>query len=261
MDDLLSPRYKMKLAQEVYEAISNTYPDVKNIRRYIEKWYREESPFDINDRGENFRIISQKSGEIDLLETLHTMKGEDLLRVAIDIGVDTPGFLPAYPTFKNELKTDYKTAYDAFMTASRLVHEDPGSAIIHANSAIESILKEILKDERFTSLSSGATGVALASAVSTEFNRLDSTHPEEIKRITRSLVDVTKAIGDIRSQKTHAHGKTSGDYIVTDSIYSQFIVNSVTTVGIYLISYYKDSLPKPLPVENEYDSNSEDLPF
>ena len=79
------------------------------------------------------------------------MKGSDLLRIAIDLGVDTPDFIPSIPAFKNEMKSSYKTAYDTFAKAFKQVEEDPNTAIGLANSALESIIKEILKDARMHS--------------------------------------------------------------------------------------------------------------
>src|SRR5690606_21829868 len=88
------------------------------------------------------------SGGIDLLRTLHSMSGSEILKIAIDMGVDTPDFIPSVPTFKNELKADYKTAYETFIKAFKQIESDPSLAVGLANSALESIVKEILKDER-----------------------------------------------------------------------------------------------------------------
>src|SRR5690606_34478340 len=101
-----------------------------------------------NNNWENFHIYQKDSGEIDLLRTLHSMSGGDLLKVAIEMGVDTPDFIPMIPTFKNELKSDFKTAYDTFTKAFKQIESDPSLAVGLANSALESIIKEILKDER-----------------------------------------------------------------------------------------------------------------
>ena len=71
-----------------------------------------------------------------------------LLKVAIDIDVDTPEFIPSIPTFKNKLKSDYKTAYATFMKSFKQVENDPSLAVGLANSALESIIKEIIKENR-----------------------------------------------------------------------------------------------------------------
>lgn len=68
--------------------------------------------------------------------------------MAIDLGIETPDFIPSIPTFKNELKSSYATAAQTFDKAYRNVEKDPNLAIGLANSALESIIKEILKDKR-----------------------------------------------------------------------------------------------------------------
>lgn len=46
--------------------------------------------------------------KIDLKKTLHQIDGETLLKIAIDLGLDTPDFIPSIPMFKNELKSSLK---------------------------------------------------------------------------------------------------------------------------------------------------------
>lgn len=105
---------------------------------YISKWYEGDQ---WNNNWENFHIYQKDNGEIDLLSTLHSMTGSDILKVAIDMGVDTPDFIPSIPTFKNELKSGFKTAYDTFTKAFKQIEIDPSLAIGLANSALESIIK------------------------------------------------------------------------------------------------------------------------
>lgn len=68
--------------------------------------------------------------------------------MAIDLGVETPDFIPSIPTFKNELKSSYETAAQTFDKAFCNVEKDPNLAVGLANSALESIIKEISKDKR-----------------------------------------------------------------------------------------------------------------
>jgi hypothetical protein len=86
-------------------------------------------------------------------------------------GVDTPDFIPSIPTFKNEIKSEYKTAYDTFQKAYKQIETDPSVAVGLANSALESIIKEILKDNRIASKATGGeTLYKLASIILREFN-------------------------------------------------------------------------------------------
>ncbi len=251
MDDLVSSKYQMQLVNSVENAIWAEYKSYKQVRLYINKWYKNNyEPNGFNDYfEENFKIVEKPNNEIDLTTTLHNMSGTDLLKVAIDLGVDTPDFIPSIPTFKNELKSEYKTAYDTFTKAYKQIDTDPSTAVGLANSALESIIKEILKDDRISSkVNGGETLYKLTSIILKEFNLTNDEHPKEIKTIGSSLLAINQAIEKLRSEKTNFHGKTNDDYLINDTIYTFFIVNSVATVGLFLNSYYKTKFPKPKPV-------------
>lgn len=259
MDDLVSPKYQMQLVNSVEQAIWDEYKSYKQVRLYINKWHKNNyEPNGFNDNyWENFTIVEKANKEIDLTSTLHTMTGSDLLKIAIDLGVDTPDFIPSIPTFKNELKADFKTAYDTFTKAYKQIDTDPSTAVGLANSALESIIKEILKDDRISSkLTGGETLYKLTSIILKEFNLTNDEHPKEIKTIGSSLLAINQAIEKLRSEKTHFHGKTTDDYLINDTIYTFFIVNTVATVGLFLNSYYKTKFPKPTPVVED-----DGLPF
>ncbi|SEA70762.1 abortive infection family protein [Bizionia paragorgiae] len=255
MNELISPKYQMKLVKSVHDAIWEEYKSYKEVSLYIEKWYEGDQ---WNNNWENFHIFQKENGEIDLLRTLHSMAGSDLLKVAIDMGVDTPDFIPSIPTFKNELKSTFKTAYDTFSKAFKQIETDPSLAIGLASSALESIIKEILKDERINSKVKGTeTLYKLTTIILKEFNIVDSNHPVEIKTIGSSLLAICQSIEKLRSEKTDFHGKTSEDYLINDTVFTYFVVNSVTTVGLFLNSYFKTKFPKPIKIAEEHD----DLPF
>jgi len=254
MNELISPKYQMKLASEVEQAIWDEYGSYKNVRHYIEKWYEYDEQ---NFNWENFSIIEKEDKRIDLNSTIHSMPGEILLKVAIDLGVDTPDFIPSIPTFKNEIKSEYITAYNTFTKAYKLIETDPSTAIGLANSALESIIKEILKDERISSKIKGnETLYKLSSIILKEFNFTNSDNPKEIKTIGNSLLNINQAIEKLRSEKTNFHGKTNEDYLIEDTIYVYFVLNSIATVGLFLNKFYKTKYPKPEP-EVEDDG----LPF
>jgi hypothetical protein len=246
MENLISPKYQMKLVKSVHDAIWEEYKTYKEARIYITKWHKTEND-NWNNYWENFSIVykNQNNNEIDLFQTLHNISGTDLLKMAIDLGVDTPDFIPSIPTFKNELKSDYKTAYDTFTKAFKQIETDPSVAIGLANSALESIIKEILKDDRIKSKTNGnETLYKLTSIILKEFNLTNDEHPKEIKTIGSSLLAICQTIEKLRSEKTDFHGKTVEDYLITDTVYTYFVVNSVTTVGLFLSSYFKTNFPK-----------------
>ena len=154
MNDLISPKYQMELVGNIENALWNEFTDSKytNVRHYLEKWQCVTYRDGYGNEEYNFDIINQsKNSNIDLKTTLHKIDGETLLKIAIDLGVDTPDFIPLIPIFKNELKSDYSTAYDTFIKAYKQIETDPSLAVGLANSALESIIKEILKDNRLNS--------------------------------------------------------------------------------------------------------------
>lgn len=255
MNELISPKYQMKLAMEVEKAVWEEFGSYKNVKYYIEKWHDSDQQ---NYNWENFRIITKEDKNIDLNATINSMPSDILLKIAIDLGVDTPDFIPSIPTFKNDLKSEYRTAYDTYTKAYKQIESDPSLAIGLANSALESIIKEILKDDRIRSKIRGTeTLYQLSSIILKEFNLISTEHPKEIKTIGNSLLSASQAIEKLRSEKTNLHGKTTDDLLIEDPIYAYFILNTVATVGIFLNKYYKTKYPKYIPeIPDTYD-----LPF
>jgi hypothetical protein len=191
---------------------------------------------------------------------LHHIDGEILLKIAIDLGVETPDYIPSIPVFKNELKSSYETASQTFEKAFKNVEEDPSLAIGLANSALESVIKEILKDDRIDvvwnekdTLSNLVKSICKAFKLTT-----DSEMPNEIKTISSSLLNACKAIDDLRSDKTIFHGKMDSNYVVAEPLYAYFIVNAVSTIGLFLLNFYKLRFPKT--VESVFEDIN-DLPF
>ena len=237
-----------------------------DVEKYLEKWQEWEDKYDGSFHigwVPQFEIKKNQNGNIDIKSTLHNINGETLLRIAIDLGVDTPDFIPLIPTFKNELKSNYITAYDTFVKAYKLIETDPSLAIGLANSALESIIKEILKDERINSKVKGTkTLYDLTSEILKVFQLFpNSDMPLEMKTIGSSLLSINQSIEKLRSEKTNVHGKTTEDYILCDSLYAYFIINSVATIGLFLNSYYKKKFPKIVNESLVNFDNSVELPF
>lgn len=257
MDNKVSPKYHMKLAKEVNDALWKEFNSYKETASYIEKWQTNEGGW--NNVWENFPIYKKDNGEIDTISTLRAMDGDILIRIAIDLGVDTPDFIPSIPIFRNELKTSYEIASATFERAFKQCEEHPDTAIGLANSALESIIKEIFKDERLANRpKENKTLYELAAELLKDFKMFpESDLPIEIKKIGSSLLSVSQHIEKIRSEKTNMHGKTKDDYIIKDSIYAYFVINSVTTVGLFLESFYKKKYPNKV----EKAKNLDDLPF
>ncbi|MGE5480685.1 MAG: abortive infection family protein [Chloroflexota bacterium] len=256
MGELISPMFQMKLIKSINQAILKEFKNSADVFYYIKKWYKNNGST-INDYCENFTLKYDNYNFFNLNATLQTMSCSDLLRIAIDLGIETPGFIPSIPIFKNEIKSDYRTAYNAFSKAYKMIYEDPSSAVGFANSALESIIKEILQDKRISEKTTGSeTLTKLTSIIIKEYGLKNEEHPKEIKTIASSLIAINQAIESLRSDMTHFHGKTKEDYLINDPIYTSFIINTVATVGLYLISYYKTKYP-PQNINIE----SEEVPF
>ena len=90
-----------------------------------------------------------------------------------------------------------------------------------------------------------------------KLNAYPSKHEiKEINTIGSGLLKCCQAIEGIRSNKTIVtHGKTDEDYVVEDSSYAYFIVNAVTTIGLFLLKRYQ----KVFPI-NQSDIET-DMPF
>lgn len=257
MTEFISPKYLMELVKRVEGAIWAEYRSYKDVSYHIKKWYKCD---EVYGNWENFTIVTKNNGEIDLLSTLHTVEGEILLQIAVDLGVETPDFIPSVAYFRNEIKSDYKTASATFEKAFKQIETHPDIAIGLANSALESIIKEIFKEDRIvTRPKECKTLYDLTCDLLKEFKLYPNSEiPAEIKTIGSSLLSINQSIEKLRSTKTTFHGKTNEDYYIEEVLYSYFIINSVATVGLFLKSFYIKKFPN-VPKNDSY--NADDLPF
>ncbi|MFV0397720.1 MAG: abortive infection family protein [Bacteroidales bacterium] len=245
----------MALIKNIESAIWLEYKSYKDVKFYIEKWYEWE-----NNNWENFPIVLKESKDIDLSATLHGIDGETLLKIAIDLGVETPDFIPSIPVFRNEIKSQYPTASRIFEDAFKQIEEHPDIAIGLVNSALESIVKEILKDKRVkVPLKGSETLYSLVGEILKFFQLFPNPDmPKEIKTIGSALLNISGGVEELRSSKTKLHGKTEEDYIVSDPIYTYFVVNAVSTVGLFLKNYFEKKFPPQMIIG---ESMVDDFPF
>ena len=270
----LSPKYIVDLAKKVSNTIWDNYKSYDMVKFYISKWQEYDYSYDY-EGVLNFEIVETPKG-IDLIPTLAGMSNELLIKMAIDLGIDTPNFIPCIPTFKNVLKAEHTTTSEIFEKAYKLVYEDPSMAISLANSALESLIKEILDDERINAkYDKGHPLKKLINLICKAFMENDEDMPQEIRTISSSLIGISGTIEDLRSTKTIAHGKSATDYIVSNPLYAELIIKSVASVGLFLQTYYKQNYPSleqseeiyetyevSLPFKNnEFDINNNDIPF
>lgn len=249
-----SPKFIMSLIEKVDKAIWEEYQNYNNVLFYIQKWHESDNNW------ENFSIVFKDIKNINLIGTLHNIDGDTLLRIAIDLGVETPYFIPAVPIFRNEIRSSYETAAITFDKAFKLIESDPSLSVSLANSALESIIKHILEDDRITvPYKPTDTLYALTKSVlkAIEYYPDRINIKKDITQIGSGLLSTVQAIEQIRSDKTEAHGKGSNDYIIDNPFYAYFIINSVTTIGLFLLSGYNKIFPTIDEVSRDWD----DVPF
>lgn len=251
--DFISPKYRVSLIENIEKAIWKIYKSYTQVYMYMSGWQQYK----------NFDIITSLSNNIALVPTLNNIDNETLIKIAIDLGIDTPDFIPSIPTFRNKIKEEYSTASITFEQAYKKIETEPEIAVGLANSALESIIKEMLKDKRInTKWKDTDTLYSLTQSLFKEFKLFPTTEmPEEIKTIGSSLLSIAQGIEKLRSDKTLFHGKTDDDYVISDPMYVYFVVNSVCTVGMFLRSFYKKHYPQQQTIEYNNEFGLEDLPL
>lgn len=265
MEWLISPKYLVKLVDEINEVIWKEIWWYKKVLFYIKRWHETNEEYNMN-YWENFPIKYQNDSEnIDLLATINEMPNDIILKIAIDLWIETPDFLPSIPTFKNDLKENYKTSFQSFEKALKQVEESPDMAVWLANSTLESIIKHILNNENiWIKLDKNKTLYKLVEDILKEFKMYPSKEAQkEIKAIWSWLLNASKHIEELRSNKTLSHWKIWEDYIINDALYAYFVINSISTIWIFLISFYNKKYKKVEDKSNDNfdDISVEDIPF
>jgi len=250
----------LELVGQIENNIWLNYTSYKNARSYIKKWHKQ------NDYWENFKIY-ESEGKIDLNETLHNIDSETIMKIAIDLGIETPDFIPVISAIKNVLKDKYSKAFDSFQKALKQIEESPDLAIGAANSTLESIIKHILENDNITIKYNKKDSLyALTQSILKEFSLFPNQQmPDEIRNIGSGLLNVAQNIEKLRSEKTTFHGKAKKDYIVEDSLYSYFIVNVISSIGLFIISFYEKKYNTTNlnneGINNTPESTIDDIPF
>ena len=260
----ISPKYKMKLLGALEKAIRDEYKTDDNVRLYIEKWHETYDNF--NDDPNFYIHQDDATGIIRLKQTLHSLDDELSLKMAIDMGVETPDFIPAVAEYiENTLRVNYSAALETFKRALNQCRDHPDEAVIQANSVLESIVKHILvEDQRFSDPKKGDTLGKLMKAILSEFGMSPAGgHPKEINTIGSSIIALSACIESLRSNKTSAHGKLEEDYLIDHPMYAFFVINLVSSLGLFLISLYKNKLQPEYPSNDIPDGEIDlsDIPF
>jgi len=270
----ISPKYLMELIPKIENVLWGMSDRAKyqNVRRYIEKFHEEWQ--DWNNSDENFHIYfsGEDSKNIDLAETLHRMPSDLLIKIAIDLGIDTPGFLPVVPQFKNVLKDQNQSAYQNFERATKNVYENPDQAVSLASSTLEGIIKTILADDSLkedAGIIKNKSLTKLVGAIVKAFSFDNKTKcPPELITIASQLRSLGTTIDDLRSDKSTAHGKAHDEYVIDDPLWAAFVVNTSASLGLFLWEYFEKKYKPNLKSETakhedigDEPINIDDIPF
>lgn len=243
----ISPLYMQKLKNRVEGALWNLFDESKyrQVEEYIRRWHEDDGNF-----WENF-CVYRKDDHIDLSHTLAEMPNDTLVRLAADIGVETPGMLPCIPVMKNILNQNNTNAYMNFTYAVKNVYDRPDQAVALAASSLEGVIKTICKD---TDPDSPIKNLSLSRLTNTVVKELigscDVDTPQEIKTLATQIKGLGNTIDNLRSDKSTAHGKAAGEYVIDDELWAETVVNATATLGILLWRLYERSRkPKGIKVD------------
>ena len=255
----LSPKYKMELRENIYNEVWKKYKTYSDVEIFLREFIKYEWQSYGNYEAPDFEIIYKgDTKNIDVKATLANVPQDTLIEIAIELDITVPMVIPAYPTFIRVLQENEKGfsyAYDIFNKAHNLILEDPAQAVSLANSGLESIIKQIMRDDSISKkIKETSTLYELTESVLKEFSFYPSNDVNKsIKTIGSSFLNISKQIENLRSDATFSHGKKDGDYIIDNSLYSSFIVNAATTVGLFLISFYEEKY--------QSEASNEEIPF
>lgn len=262
----VDPKFITNLIGRIEGAIWKEFDSYKKAETYVARFRKV-----YNDFGDADFYISYKdkeSTQIDLYSTLANIEDDEtLFKIAVSLGIEIPDLIFAIPEIKGILASDYEAAHITFENALKKVASEPSVSICCANSALESIIKHICKDRSIAECKQGDTLYKLTSHLLKEFKYYpDKKLNENIRNIGSSLLKISQNIEAMRSNHSDtSHGKTSEDYIVDDELYAKFVINAVSTVGLFLLNFYKKkyrSTANTVPSSYaDYRSNGEDIPF
>jgi hypothetical protein len=254
----ISPSDMLNIIGQIEQVLWSKFQTQKyqNVKRYLLRWHKEDYDNRGNYCGGNFEIITQKSSDdIDLPATLDTMNDELLFQIAVDLNIEIPGLIYSVAEIKGILSQKYEDVARTFEKAHEKIYSDPSTSIIMANSALERIIKKICSNGTIEGCNPKDTLYKLTSHILKQFNFFpDKSLNTDIRNIGSGLLTASQAIENIRSNNTEAHG--SEDETISDPLYAMLVVNTVSTIGLFLLNFYEKHY-KPDPDFNL----DEEIPF
>lgn len=254
----ISPLYMQRLKIRVESALWDLFDESKyrQVEEYVRRWHE----YDGNFR-ENFSVY-EKDGHIDLGRTLAKMPNNILIKMAADIGIETPGLLPCIPMMKNILGETNANAYANFERAVRDVYVYPDQSVALAASTLEGVFKAIIQNADPDASVGNLSLSKLTSKVVKELvGTCDPSTPQEVKALAAQLRGLGSTIDNLRSDKSTAHGKAPGEYVVDDSLWAETVVNVSATLGIFLWRLYERRTGREAEPSGQVPVYCGDIPF
>ena len=144
----------------------------------VARWHEDDG-----NSWENFTMF-ERDGRIDPSRMLAGMPNETLVKMAADLGVDTPGLLPCMPVMKSVLREGSQSALSNFERAVKEVCEHPDKSVALAASTLEGPFKAILKESQQGIPSKNDSLSKLTGKVVKELIACcDSSAPEKIRTL------------------------------------------------------------------------------
>lgn len=251
MDNLqISPKFALDIAKKVSKKLTDDYSN-DEIRSYLMKFHKDCYNDLVNmvliPKNFKFEYVNNSSDVVDVFKTLMSMPGDVLIKVAMDLGIETPGFIPAIPEFKQEIRKISDVMANIFDEAYKVALENPKDSASKCSSTLESLLKEILTDSRvagdleeaYNSKDTLAKNVGkLIKVFKSKGQNID-----RFNELCTKIFDSVVLIGGIRNNHTVAHGHEQNDILVDDPMYAYFIINATSTLGLFLLDCYKKFYP------------------
>lgn len=240
----ISPKYMMGLIKKVKDKIWTEYQSYKDVETYMARW-QDITYENYNNTEYDFYIQYQNnSNNIDLDKTFKHIPDEKIFQIAIDLGLEIPGLIYSVAEIRGLLAEKYQDASRVFENAYKELDKKPDHSILLANSALEKIIKKICSDKSLTKCNEKDSTSSLIDHILKEFDIFPNKElQKDVRKIASSLITIAKTIDDIRSKNTDAHG-IKDDYLIDDVIYSQLMINSVSTLGLFLINFYEKKVGK-----------------
>lgn len=263
----------MIIYSDIEKTLYDRYQGYEGVALYMKHYYPDYWNEWDKDFEPSYEMKRKKDGSfvIDVKSTLLKTDDEKLLKIAIDLGIKIPNVLYTIPTINEILEDErfeYLNACESFKKAISDVITAPDNAISLANATLETIIKRILEDPNVEcpSYDKNLTLRKLLTLLLKNFSLYpDRNIRSELNKIGSSLICIADNIEHLRSDKTFAHGKGIHDIITKDPVAASFIVNAVSTLGLFIISIYEkyynniDIINKPNIDENT--PSDEDIPF